>query len=316
MIDNAVHPADAQTVEALLRAELARGDALAQSVQPVLRHLLAAQDGALFSDEVLARVRGMLGDLARGLLEIGGGPAPTAPSSEDCEVLVHAFMDHRGLLGHVHALALEWHLTDRLQERLALDPVVSPLLQSLVSSEHEATQALAMTWLASQARWCQMQRRMGLPFTELPGELLYAALQAVRAALSGVPGAALRIAAVEAAVRARYEEGTSRLGLATRLIVALGRGGGTALMVSYGGLALFLSALAQRSGVGRDVLALSTHEAQAARLALALRAAGLASDEVRRQMLVFHPAQGLPESFDQIGPDMAASILASARVGG
>ncbi|WP_395332988.1 hypothetical protein WBP06_06475 [Novosphingobium sp. BL-8H] len=316
MIDNAVHPADAQTVEALLRAELARGDALAESVQPVLRHLLSAQDGALFSDEVRARVRGMLGDLARGLLETAGGQGKPTPGAEECEALVQAFMDDRGLLGHVHALALEWHLTDRLQARLALDPVVSPLVQSLVSSEQEDMQSLAMTWLAAQARWCQMQRRMGLPFTELPGELLYSALQAMRIALAGTANAPAWITATEAAVRARYEEGVSRLGLAARLVVALGTSGGTALTVNYGGLALFLSALAQRSGTERDALALSTHEAQATRLALSLRAAGLAPDEVKRQMLVFHPTYDLPEAFEQIGVDMAASILTSGHRAG
>ncbi|TCM22211.1 hypothetical protein EDF56_101894 [Novosphingobium sp. PhB165] len=314
MIDNAVHPANVENVEAVLRAELARGDALAASVQPVLRHLLTAQDGALFSDEILARVRGMLGDLAGALLETPGGLP--AQGSEEHEALVLALMDQRALLGHVHALALEWRLTEWLQARMALDPVVSPLLQSLVSSENEGMQALAMTWLAAQARWCQAQRRMGLPFTELPGELLHGALQALRIALSGTTDAGARIAATEAAVRLRYEEGASRLGLAAQLVMGLGNHVDDALAIDYGGLALFLTALALRSGLGRDALVLSTHEAQAARLALALRAAGLSAAEVTRQMLVFHPGQILPEVFDEIGGDMAAIILATGRLGG
>ncbi|WP_395395033.1 hypothetical protein WBP07_06695 [Novosphingobium sp. BL-8A] len=316
MIDNAVRPAHVQTVEALLRAELARGDVLAESVQPVLRHLLSAQDGALFSDEILARVRGLLGDLARGLLETHVGQMVAPTGSEEHEALVLALMDQRALLTHAHALALEWRLTDLLQTRMALDPVVSPLLQSLVSSENEAMQGLAMTWLASQARWCQAQRRMGLPFTELPGELLHAALQALRIALSGTAGAAERIAMAEAAVRARYEEGSSRLGLAARLVMALGNSGGTALVIQYGGLALFLSALSLRSGLDRDVLALSTHDAQAARLALALRAAGLATDEVSHQLVAFHPGHVLPDAFEQVSGEMAAAVLATGYRGG
>ncbi len=316
MIDNAVRPANAQTVEALLRAELARGDLLAESVQPVLRHLLSAQDGALFSDEILARVRGMLGDLARGLLETHVGNAASPLGRDEHDAVVRAFMDQRTLITHVHALALEWHLTDRLQTRMALDPVVSPLVQSLVSSENEAMQTMAMTWLAAQARWCQVQRRMGLPFTELPGELLHAALQALRIALSGISGAGERIVAAEAAVRLRYEEGSSRLGLAGRLLLALGNGAGTALVIQYGGLALFLSALSLRSGLDRDTLVLSTHEAQSARLALALRAAGLAAEEVNHQMLVFHPAHVLPEAFEQVSGELAAAVLATGQRGG
>lgn len=316
MIDDAVHPADTHTVEALLRAELAQADAFAESVQPVLRHLLSTQGGALFSDEILARVRGMLGDLANGLLETQTGHFTLPAGGGEHEALVLALMNQRPLLAHVHALALEWHLTERLQTRLAIDPVVSPLLQSLVSSEDEAMQALAMTWLASQARWCQVQRRMELPFTELPGELLHGALQALRTILSGSADSSARIAASEGAVRARYEEGASRLGLAAQLVMGLRNSAGMALDIEYGGFALFLTALSMCSGVTRDSLVQSTYEAQAPRLVLALRAAGVAADEVARQVLIFQPGQILPRGLETVSADMAASILVAGRLGG
>ena len=57
-----------ETVEATLRDELAQGDAVLSTATPILRHLLANEEQALFGDEVIARVRGMLADLARQML--------------------------------------------------------------------------------------------------------------------------------------------------------------------------------------------------------------------------------------------------------
>ena len=51
-----------------LRQELARGDMALAGVAPVLSHLLSSPGQALVSEDVLARMRGMLGDLARQLL--------------------------------------------------------------------------------------------------------------------------------------------------------------------------------------------------------------------------------------------------------
>ena len=47
------------SVEQVLREELTRGDAILASARPILRHLLANDDHALFSDEMIARIRGM-----------------------------------------------------------------------------------------------------------------------------------------------------------------------------------------------------------------------------------------------------------------
>ena len=57
-----------EPVEQALRDELARGDALIAGARPILRHLLAEHDRALFNEELVARVRGMMLDLARQLL--------------------------------------------------------------------------------------------------------------------------------------------------------------------------------------------------------------------------------------------------------
>ena len=47
-----------------LLEELARGRQALSGIEPILGHLLSTPDHSLFSDEILARLRGMLNDLA------------------------------------------------------------------------------------------------------------------------------------------------------------------------------------------------------------------------------------------------------------
>jgi hypothetical protein len=95
-----------------------------------LRHLLVCGDQGLFGDDVLARLRAMLDDLAIswrwGLLTRAGAAEFSIADGTIAEV--------PGLLSHLHALALEWQMTQRLADRLGVDPVVSPLLQALIAS--------------------------------------------------------------------------------------------------------------------------------------------------------------------------------------
>src|SRR5438045_7232646 len=58
-----------ETVEQVLREELAQGDLAIASARPILRHLLTNDDQALFSDEIISRIRGMARNIARQLLE-------------------------------------------------------------------------------------------------------------------------------------------------------------------------------------------------------------------------------------------------------
>ena len=58
----------AETVERALHDELAEGDAMIAATRPILRHLLANDDSGLFSDETIARVRGLLLNVADQLL--------------------------------------------------------------------------------------------------------------------------------------------------------------------------------------------------------------------------------------------------------
>ncbi len=313
MMESAVHTNIAQGVEPLLLAELANGDAVAATVAPILHHLLDNGSGSMFSDAVVASVRGMARDLARQLLSAQQGSEDAGereePDEEAAAALGAALVGSPALIGHLHALALEWQLTQQLQARLALDAVLTPLLQAQMASSDPATAAQAMKLLAAQARFCQDQRRMKIALTELPGDLLHGALVTMRT-LAGTENDEVS-ARAEAAIRSHYDESRSRLGLAARLITGMGGGGVAALSVTHSGVALFLSALSIASGQDRDVAALSVHESQLARLALSLRAAGLKQAAVEEQFLALHPDVALPEGFDQLGSDRAAALLAN-----
>ena len=313
MIDTAAMSVSLDCVEALLREELARGDAVAQSVAPMLRHLLANDSNSIFSDEVVAGVRGLMGDIARQLLDRLHAIAPATGERDHDEheiaALTALFLGNCAFVEHLHGLAVEWQFTRRLHTALALDPVLSPLLQELIASQAEATSVLAMKLLAAQSRFCQAQRRMQISMFELPGDLLHAALLGMRTLAGTDPDADERAAAAEASIRSEYDEAASRLGLASRLVEGLGGGALAALSVSHAGAAIFLTALAMGSGQDRDAAVLSTDETQVARLALGLRAAGLKPQAVEEQLASLHTDFGLPEGFERLSSDRAAAIL-------
>ncbi|MEO6718219.1 MAG: hypothetical protein ABIM50_13360 [Novosphingobium sp.] len=314
MMDSAAQSASANGVEFLLREELAAGDAAAVNVSPILRHLLDNGANSMFSDAIISGVRGMVSDLARQLLDsrarASGEAERVDHPAEDLAALANALSASPALLGHLHALACEWQLTQQLHARLAMDPVLSPLLQAQMASTDSETASLAMKLLAAQARYCQEQRRMQLALTELPGDLLHGVLVAMRT-LAGVEEDA-QAAAAEATIRLEFHEARTRLGLAARLIAGMGGAALSALSVSHAGTALFLTALSLGSGQEREVAVMSINETQLARLALSLRASGLKQPAVEEQFLALHPDIALPEGFDQVSPDQAAAMLAAS----
>lgn len=314
MIENTAQVVSGVPVEGVLRDELAHGDALIGTIAPILRHLLANDEHSVFGDEIIARVRGIMDDLARQLLDelaqAGDTPDARDHPPERREALVSAFVAHQGFLAHIHALTLEWQLTERLHARLALDPVLSPLIQALIASSEAPTAGSAMSLLAAQARFAQSQRRMQHRLTELPGDLLHAALVALRHNVGEVDEAQAIAMRAEASIRSKYDEARSRLGLISRLVTGMGGGATAALSVNHAGVAMFLSALALASGQDRDMAVLATNEGQLARLALALRASGLKPAAVEEQFVSLHPEVALPDGFDQLGPDRAAALLA------
>lgn len=314
MIETPVPAMPTPSAEDLLRDELSQGDVQIGTYAPILRHLLASDEHSVFSDEIIARVRGMMADMARQLFdEMGASGEDDGVRNHDpaaVAALVSRFVGHQGLLTHCHALALEWQLTQALQGRLALDPVLSPLMQALIASSETLTATQAMALLASQARFAQNQRRMQLPLSELPGDLLYAVLVALRSYGGENPQRAEACAKAESSIRSKFDEGRSRLGLIARLLGAMGGGATVALSVSHAGAAMFVSALAMATGQDRDMAIMATSEGQFARLALSLRAAGLKPQGVEEQFMALFPDVTLPDQFDQLGSDRAAALLA------
>ncbi|MEQ1497174.1 MAG: hypothetical protein ABL914_00810 [Novosphingobium sp.] len=305
---------DYGSIDEVLRRELAQGDAQIASIAPILRHLLANDEHSVFGDEIIARVRAMLAHIASQLLdalaEAGEEDDERNHDPVRVESLVEGLAGQGSFLTHAHALALEWQLTERLQARLALDPVVSPLMQALIASTEANVSAGAMSLLAQQARFAQSQRRMQLPLEELPADLFHAALLALRHH-GELDDAAQAIAAqAEQVIRGRYDEGRSRLGLITRLVAGMGGGASAALSVTHAGAGIFLTALSMASGQDRDLAVLATNESQVARFALALRASGLKPQSIEEQFVALHPEVELPQGFDQLGADRAAAMLA------
>jgi hypothetical protein len=282
-------------------------------VLPILRHLLSNDSGALFGDEILARVRAMLSNLARALLDrvAEQGPGP-AHDPLRLHVLSEAILATPALLAHLHAQALEWALTERLEARWGIDPVVPPLLHAWIGISERTLQALATRLLAAQAKWCQAQRRMEVSLDELPGEALHAALLTLRGAS---PNDA-QVERADAAIRDGYDEGATRLGLAARLVTELGEEAGAALEVEQAGSALFITALSLYSGEARDCVIMAMQEIQPLRLGLVMQAAGLAPLAVERQMAMLNSQTQLVPGLAVIGPEQAAEILRDTRRNG
>lgn len=314
MDDAAMTHSSEAPVEALLRDELAQGDIALGSVGPVLGHLLANHDHSLFSDEIVSRVRGMVADLARQLLTAHANAAELPDSRDQVEraqaALAQALLADSDLVSHCHALALEWHLTARLESRSGIDPVLSPLLQALIASDEAATAATAMAALAAQARFVQQQRRMELPLSELPADHYHRALATwIERVQPQDAEPALRAAAT---LRDDYDESASRIGLLARLVHTMGAGALAALSVSHAGPAIFLSALAAASRQERALAILATNDRQLARLALSLRAAGLKPQAIEEQFLYLHPEIALPDGFEALRADRAQALLAGS----
>src|SRR6187401_3595333 len=94
----------AESVEQVMHDELARGDAMIAAARPILRHLLANDDTGLFSDEMIARVRGMMLDVAEQLLFVQAGAAEVrdrpAYVGERQDELAQALFEDSDFLSH------------------------------------------------------------------------------------------------------------------------------------------------------------------------------------------------------------------------
>ncbi len=296
------------SVEAILKGALARESRALSGVAPVISHMLDSPGQALVTDAIVARLRGMLNDLAQQLLYACQTSPPSEPSDPAViDALAEDIARDTALLEHLYALAIEGHLTARLEQRASLDPVLSVLLQELIASDQPSIAELAMGTLAAQSRFMQSQRRMDLPLGELPSELFARVLAKFQSADLGL--AAGEIESALASLRANYDEGAGRLGLLARLTSSMRGGAVAALELEHAGLALFTSSMAALTRQKRDFAVLACHENQAARLALSLRAGGMSAAGVERQFMLINPSQMLPEDLAALPTDRAQALL-------
>jgi hypothetical protein len=295
------------SVQHALRDELVRGDATLERARSVLLNLLHIEGQDLFSDEVVARIRGMSLDVAGQVLAAEQDEAlePRHDAARQ-DTLALALVEDPAFLAHIHTLVLEAQLAERLQFRIGLDPVTPALIQDLMASGNPEKAALAMAVLAAQARFLQHYRRMELPIGELPGDLFHRALMLGRVD-PDVAGDG------ERKLRAAYDEGAARLSLLTRLLVGLGEQADRALDVDHAGVAIFATALAYRSEQDRSLAVVSMVDRQPARLSLALRVAGLGAREVRIQLLSLHPEAAMPAGVETMPAEIAALLLSAPR---
>lgn len=305
-------------IEALLKAELAAADRALAGNGPILGHLVRNDDNSIFSDEIVARVRGMFHDIALQLVialaEAAGHADPQAWAEAVADDLARDLMEGPDLLAHLHALSLEWQLVERLHGRLALDPVLSPLLQARIASSDAEVASTAMNLLAAQARFGQAQRRMQLPLNELPHGQFEHVLEVFRQFAGNDVAARGYAQSAEQAILARRSEDRGRIMLLQRVLAAMAAGEASqALSIENAGVSLFVTALAAGSGQPRDVAVMATTEAQVARLVLSLGACGLPPEAIVAQIMALHPDMALPEGLSALNPDIAGVILAEAR---
>lgn len=119
----------ADTVEESLRDALANGDAVLATARPVLLHLVNNDRDTLFNDEIIARVRGILHDIARqwlfALAETAQLQNRERFVQDRVEICAGGLSENAELLAHAHVLTLESQLAERLQESSGIDPVLT-----------------------------------------------------------------------------------------------------------------------------------------------------------------------------------------------
>lgn len=268
----------APSAESLLRADLARARATQAAVPQVLGQLLATDHDGLFSEEVLAHTRGVLDSLALEMLR-----EVDRPDGESLARLTAALAGESALLGHCHALALEWQLTERLQRESRVDPVLSTQVQNAIADPDGERAALGMGVLAAQARFVQAQRRMQSSLAEVPADLLHLALFR----LAETCGERGEVAG--GIIRARHDEGRGRCALMTRLLLSLDEGFTSAINPGDAGVALFVTALSLATGLPRDRTIVAAAAGQSAVLATMLIASGMERDQAAKVLLVLQP---------------------------
>lgn len=299
-----------------MQARLA-GDARVLEATGSVLHFLLTNDGRYsLTDEILARIHGMIGHLAYQLAAAHAEELEEPADIRACQYrIAQELVESHALLNHLHGLALEWQITTHLQQETGFNAELSPLLQALIGSTDEQRAADAVAMLAAQVRFIRQTARMELSLTELPGDLMHIALLCLRncAADAAEDAAADR---AEKILRANFDESRGRLGLAAKLVSSMGDGALAALSLDHAGVALFLSALGAMSGQPRLSVTMACSRQHHLRFALSLLAAGASHDKMAQQFALVHAGLKLPDGLGQIGPDKASALLSRVALAG
>lgn len=304
----AIDRSQSTLVDVFLRDEMARGNRALRSVAPVIGHMLDGEGPSLFGDAIVARLRGMIHDIAGQFVH----KLPLNPENGDflkacVDVAAQQLASDETVIDHLYSVALEGHLAAKLKQTASIDPVLSPLMQELIASDKPEIAEIAMSTMAAQSRFVQSQNRMEMPVGELPFEVFSRVLDLFEGAPFGV-GSHDIDAAITKFKRA-YDEGAGRIGLLARLSSAMHGGAIAALDLGHAGFAMFASAAASLTGLPREHAVFACHEAQIARLALILKAAGLGAHAIEGQLTLLGGTKPLPDGFAALSQSAARDIL-------
>lgn len=249
----------------------------------------------LIDDETMARVGGLLADLAAQAL------AGQEHDQATIRNLAAMLASEPAILLHCHALVIEWRLAAAARTDAVLPPILREALER--GGEPDEVALIAPDVVAALTRVDQALGRMTLPWSELPGDLQHLALGLRNALLAeiGLDAGAIRPAAM----------GEGRLALLARLPGVMGARAPEALDWGRAGVALFLTAMALATGAPRELVTIATAEDDPVRLALLLRAAGLGRSAAIAQLLLIRPDAD-PALVDAVADRAAAEALLSA----
>ncbi|KQM17380.1 hypothetical protein [Novosphingobium sp. Leaf2] len=308
MIDTASHAANLNDAEAVLLDALANAERASGAARSFLAQAARSPASDDVSEETRVRTYAALASLAVAVLDGLVGAAGARHQPAEVDVVIRVLSECPALLEHLRADVIEWQLTQRLHDTLALDPVAPPLLQQLVAQpDHRAA---ATAFLTAQMYWCRAHARMNMTLGNLPYAVQNQVCGVIQALGASEPDLADRANIVCADVRSASDPAADRERCSAKVLELLGLDAPAALRVQEAGVALFLTALARRTMQSRTAVAGWTDEAQAARLAVSLRAAGTDPGDIRQQLLALHFDDALAEGLAQIAPQQASDMLA------
>ncbi len=177
----------------------------------VVRALMAEPGARHFSPKILS----MTHNLASGLVTEMAEHQAILAQPERQDVMTATLLADDGFLVHLYELAIEIDLLDRRAAMMGEDPVLSPGLKSLVANEDSAVAALAVRFVAAQARFVSQSARMQIAAAQLPAQLFAQLLRL--AVLHGSETIGVAIIPELASARAAYDEGATRHALGARL---------------------------------------------------------------------------------------------------